>query len=59
MKEATFPLDEGLGVIQWPEPISQESYEDFEQWVQLVLRKVQRSVGKPAEQEQENEEPDE
>lgn len=48
MKEATFPLDEGMGVIQWPEPLSQESYEDFEQWVQLVLRKVQRSVGKEA-----------
>lgn len=46
MQEATFPLQEGLAVIQWPKELSPESYEDFDAWVQLTLRRAKRSVVK-------------
>ena len=44
MQEATFPLAEGLAVVQWPKELSKESYEDFEAWVKLTLRRAKRSV---------------
>ena len=44
MKEDVFTLKEGLAVIQWPTQLSEESYEDFEAWMNLVLRKAARSV---------------
>ena len=40
-------MPEGEVVLQWPEPLSSESYEDFESWLKLVLRKVKRSVQEP------------
>jgi hypothetical protein len=40
----TFTLDEGPVVLQWPEKMSAASYEDFEGWIQLQLRKIKRSV---------------
>jgi hypothetical protein len=43
-KQDVFSLPEGEIVLQWPEPLSAESYEDFESWVKLVLRKIKRSV---------------
>lgn len=46
MKEDVFTLDEGDAVFQWPERLSQESYEDLEAWAKLILRKIQRSVGR-------------
>jgi hypothetical protein len=44
MKEDVFTLDEGQVVLQWPENLSQASFEDFESWLELVIRKVKRSV---------------
>ena len=44
-----FSLPEGEVVLQWPEPLSPESYEDFESWLNLILRKVKRSVQEPKE----------
>jgi hypothetical protein len=44
MKEDTFTLDEGDVVLQWPERLSQESYEDLESWMHLQLRKIKRRV---------------
>jgi len=44
VKEDVFTLDEGLVVIQYPERLSQESFEDFESWLQLVIRKAKRSI---------------
>ena len=38
---------EGEVVLQWPEPLGSESYEDFESWLKLVLRKVKRAVQEP------------
>lgn len=43
-KEDVFTLEEGQVIIQWPEQLSQESFDDFESWLQLVIRKVKRSV---------------
>lgn len=44
-KEDVFTLDEGDAVIQWPKNMSKASFEDFESWLQLVIRKAKRSVG--------------
>ena len=44
-----FSLPEGEVFLQWPEPLSPESYEDFESWLNLILRKVKRSVQEPKE----------
>jgi hypothetical protein len=46
-KQDVFSLPEGEVVLEWPEPLSSESYEDFESWINLVLRKVKRSVREP------------
>lgn len=47
MNQDTFTLDEGQVVIQWPKNLSPESFEDFESWLQLVLRKTKRSLANP------------
>jgi hypothetical protein len=44
MKEDTFNLDEGEVVLQWPERLSQASFDDLESWLQLQLRKIKRRV---------------
>lgn len=46
-KQDVFSLPEGEIVLEWPEPLSPESYEDFESWLKLVLRKAKRSVREP------------
>ena len=52
MNEDAFTMKEGTVVLQWPDRLSQESYEDLEAWAQLVLRKVKRHIvdadGEPA-----------
>lgn len=44
IKQDTFSLDEGQIVLQWPAQMSESSYEDFKDWVELQLRKIKRSV---------------
>jgi hypothetical protein len=44
MKEDTYTLGDGQVVIQWPDKIAPEEYEDLETWMQLMIRKVKRSV---------------
>jgi hypothetical protein len=44
VKEDTCTLGEGLVVLQWPERLSPESFEDFESWLQLIIRKAKRSI---------------
>lgn len=39
-----FTLDEGVVVLEWPEKMSAESYEDFQSWVEIQLRKIKRSI---------------
>lgn len=43
-RQDTFSLDEGNVVLQWPDKMSQESFEDFEAWMQIQLRKIKRSI---------------
>ncbi len=44
MKEDVFTLDEGPVVLQYPETLSKESFEDLESWLQLIIRKAKRSI---------------
>ena len=44
---ATFPLEEGVASLSWPKKLSLESYEDFESWVHLMLRRAKRDVIQP------------
>lgn len=46
MNESTFPLEEGIAVLQWPKELSADSFQDFESWVNLTLRRAKRSVVK-------------
>jgi hypothetical protein len=41
-----FSLTEGPVTIQWPASLSAESYEDFSGWLDLLKRRVGRSVAK-------------
>lgn len=47
-----FTLDEGPAIIQWPERLSPASLEDFETWVELILRRARRSVSSTLEDDQ-------
>ncbi len=47
-KQDVFTVEEGEIVLLWPESLSPESLEDFENWLQLVLRKIKRSVKRAA-----------
>ena len=44
MKEDVFALSEGDVVLQWPESLSRESFEDLQEWTVIVLRKIERRV---------------
>lgn len=44
VRQDIFTLDEGQVVLQWPERLSADSYEDFESWIQLQLKKIKRSI---------------
>jgi hypothetical protein len=50
-KEDVFTLDEGAVVLQYPERLSPESFDDFEAWLQLIIRKAKRSVVQTDEEE--------
>lgn len=39
-----FSLDEGRVILEWPEKMSPESYEDFQSWIEIQLRKIKRSI---------------
>ena len=49
MNSDVFTLKEGDVVLQWPTSMSPESYEDLKDWIELMTRKVRRSVQKPEE----------
>jgi len=47
VKEDVYTLDQGQAVtIQWPERINAGEIEDIEDWMQLVIKKMKRSVQK-------------
>jgi hypothetical protein len=43
-REDVFNLEEGQAVLQWPEKLSPESFEEFKGWIELVLRRAKRAV---------------
>ena len=44
VERAEFPLPEGVVRLEFPASLSTASYEDFEAWVALVLRRAKRGV---------------
>ena len=55
MKHDTYTLDEGNVVLQWPSKLSQESYAELEDWLDLMGRKMKRAVTDQIKGEQETE----
>ena len=47
-QEHMFTLDEGPAVLTLPAKLSQESRQDLEEWLALVVRKVKRASAVPA-----------
>lgn len=43
MRQDVFSLAEGEAVIHWPSPLSPDSIQDLEEWLELVKRKIRRS----------------
>lgn len=46
MKEDVCTLPEGDVVMQWPDTLSQDSYDDLKDWTELMLRKIARRISK-------------
>jgi hypothetical protein len=44
VRQDVFSLTEGTITIQWPASLSQESFQDFSDWLELLKRRIQRSV---------------
>lgn len=44
MKQDTFTLSEGDVVLTWPAAISEASFQDLQDWLELMRRKIQRAV---------------
>jgi len=40
---AQFPLDEGDAILRFPEPMSEDSFQDFADWLALVIRREKRN----------------
>jgi hypothetical protein len=40
-------LDEGVVILQWPTTLSQDSVDEFEHWIQGVVRRARRKAGLP------------
>lgn len=46
VRQETFTLDEGDVVLQWPINMSEESFEDFSDWLELMKRTIKRRIPK-------------
>lgn len=44
IRQDVFSLSEGPVTIQWPATLSQESYQDISDWLEILRRKIGRSV---------------
>ena len=44
IRQDVFSLAEGPVTIQWPASLSQNSYQDVADWLEIVKRKIGRSV---------------
>lgn len=47
VRQDTFTLDEGQAVLQWPDRLSADSFEYFESWIHLQLKKIKGSIAAP------------
>jgi hypothetical protein len=47
MRQDVFSLSEGTVTIQWPASLSTGSFEDFSAWLDILKRKIGRSVKTP------------
>lgn len=54
MRQEIFSLAEGDVTISWPESLSAESFEDFNDWVSILLRKVKRNSQSKEDKPQES-----
>ena len=43
-KEDIYTLGSGDAVLQWPNTITAEEYEELEDWLGLMLKKMKRSI---------------
>ncbi len=50
-KQDVFSLDEGQVIIQWPANMSEDSFEDFKAWLQLLEKKIGRAYTKKPDAE--------
>ena len=46
MNNEVFALEEGEVTLQWPANMSSESYEEFKEWLNLLAKKIKRTVDK-------------
>jgi hypothetical protein len=44
VRQDTFTLDEGQVILQWPTNLSEHSYEDLKDWLELQMRKIRRGI---------------
>jgi len=44
MNQDVFTLEEGDVMIQWPKALSAASYQDLEDWLELIKRKAKRAI---------------
>ena len=44
MRQATWPLDEGVAKFQWPAEMSRESLNRLEAWIELIKLDIKSSV---------------
>ena len=53
MRQDVFSIDEGSVTIQWPTALSKDSLKDVEDWLEIVKRKLARSLKEPADENSE------
>jgi hypothetical protein len=46
-------LDEGQVVLQWPAELGQDSVQEFEDWIDVLVRRIRRKAGLPREKKPE------
>jgi hypothetical protein len=47
LRRDVFSLPEGTVIIEWPASLSTDSYDDIKDWLEILKRKIGRSVVKP------------
>lgn len=54
MKQDTFTLDEGTVTIQWPSRLSKASFDDLNDWLEIMTRKMKRAVVSESGEQEDN-----